>query len=109
MMELTDRQSWANFFAIDVTKINHRIIEWLELGGTFKGHLVQLPCNEQGHAQLDQVAQIQPGFESLHGWGIYHIHGQPMPVPHHSHCKRLFPKSTLFKLHPTAWCHQQIC
>lgn len=36
MMELTDRQSWANFFAIDVTKINHRIIEWLELEGTLK-------------------------------------------------------------------------
>ena len=33
------------------------IIESLELEGTFKGHLVQLPCNEQGHAQLDQVAQ----------------------------------------------------
>jgi len=27
----------------------HRIIEPLELEGTFKCHLVQLPCNEQGH------------------------------------------------------------
>jgi len=27
------------------------------LEGTFKGHLVQHPCNEQGHLQLDQVAQ----------------------------------------------------
>jgi len=44
-----------------------RITEPLELEGTFKGHLVQLPCNEQGHAQLDQVAQglIQPHLESL--------------------------------------------
>ena len=44
-----------------------RITEPLELEGTFKGHLVQLPCNEQGHAQLDQVAQglIQPRLESL--------------------------------------------
>jgi len=25
------------------------IIESLDLEGTFKGHLVQLPCNEQGH------------------------------------------------------------
>jgi len=24
-------------------------VESLELEGTFKGHLVQLPCNEQGH------------------------------------------------------------
>ena len=41
---------------------NFSVIESLELEGTFKGHLVQLPCNEQGHAQLDQVVQglIQP-------------------------------------------------
>ncbi len=45
------------------------IIESLELEGTFKGHLVQLPCNEKGHVQLDQVAQglIQPHLESLQG------------------------------------------
>ena len=35
----------------------HRIIESLELEGTFKGHLGQIPCNEQGHLQLDQGAQ----------------------------------------------------
>ena len=33
----------------------HRNIELFELEGTFKGHLVQLPCNEQGCLQLDQV------------------------------------------------------
>lgn len=34
----------------------HRIIESKNsLGWTFKGQLVQLPCNEQGHLQLDQV------------------------------------------------------
>mgnify|MGYP001854967389 CR=1 len=27
----------------------HRFIESLEKEGTFKDHLVQLPCNEQGH------------------------------------------------------------
>jgi len=39
------------------------------LEGTFKGHLVQLPCNEQEHPQLDQVAQglIQPPPGSLQG------------------------------------------
>ncbi|KAK4833081.1 hypothetical protein QYF61_027743 [Mycteria americana] len=36
---------------------NHRIIEWFGLERTFTGHLVQPPCNEQGHLQLDQVAQ----------------------------------------------------
>ena len=29
--------------------LNHRIIELLE--GTLKGHVVQFPCNEQGHLQ----------------------------------------------------------
>ena len=44
---------------------NHRIIESLELEGAFKGHVVQLPFNEQRHLQLDKVAQspVQPGFE----------------------------------------------
>ena len=69
-----------------------RITELLELEGTFKGHLVQLTCNEQGCAQLHQVVQglIQPGLESLQGQDI-HISGQPIPVPHHPHCKTLFP------------------
>lgn len=41
---------------------NYGVIESLELEGSFKGLLVQLPCSEQGHAQLNQVAQgfIQP-------------------------------------------------
>ena len=49
----------------------HRIIESLELEGTFKDHLVQLPCNEQGHPQLDLGVQglIQPHLESPQGWG----------------------------------------
>jgi len=34
-----------------------RIIESFELEGTFRSHLVQLPCNEQGYLQLYQVAQ----------------------------------------------------
>ena len=40
-------------------------MECFELGETFKGHLVQLPCNEQGHFYLDQVAQspVQPDLE----------------------------------------------
>lgn len=29
----------------------------MELEGTIKGHLVELPCNEQGYAQVDQVVQ----------------------------------------------------
>jgi len=83
-----------------------RIIESLELEGDFlKRHLVQLTCNEQGPTQLGQGGQglIQPRLESLQGWGISYISGQPVPVPHFPHCKRLAfffntkPKSSLFK------------
>ena len=83
---------------------NHRIIEFLELEWTFRGHLVQLSCNEPGYIQLDHVGQslIQPLLESLQGLGIHHISGQPVSVSHHPHCKRLIPciqpKSTLFKV-----------
>ena len=73
--------------------LDHRIIQSVKLEGTFKGHLVQLPCNELGHAQLDETAHglVQPYIESLQGWGINHISGQLLPVPHHPHCNRLFP------------------
>jgi len=33
------------------------IIESFELEGNLTGHLIQVPCTEQGHLQLDQVAQ----------------------------------------------------
>ena len=51
---------------------NHGIIESLELEETSEGHLVQIPCNEQGHAQTDQASQglIPPHLESFQGWGI---------------------------------------
>jgi len=64
------------------------IIESLELEGSIKDHLVQLPCNKQGHAQLNQVAQglIQPRLESLGGRGVNHISRHPVPVPQHPHC-----------------------
>ena len=45
--------------------ISHdRIIECFVSEGTFRGHLAQPPCSEQGHLQLHQVAQsaVQPGL-----------------------------------------------
>ena len=39
---------------------DHRITEWFELEGTFKGHLVLLPRNEQGHPQHHQVLRAHP-------------------------------------------------
>ena len=52
-------------------------MESLQLEETFKGHLVQLLCSDQKHADLDQVAQglIQPHLASLQGQGINHISG----------------------------------
>jgi len=43
--------------------------------GTLKGHLVQLPCREQEHLQLDQGAQspVQPDLECLQGQSIHHV------------------------------------
>lgn len=35
----------------------HRIIELFKMLETLEGHLLQLPCSEQGHLQLHQVAQ----------------------------------------------------
>ena len=72
-----------------VSFYNHRIEDFLELEGTFKDYLAELPCNEQGHPQLYQVAQsiIQPGLESRQGQGFNYISSQPVSVRHHSHCK----------------------
>lgn len=36
--------------------------EWFELGGTLKGPLVHPLCREQGHTQLDWVAQSPSGL-----------------------------------------------
>ena len=48
--------------AVCAVPLLHGKVEWFGLGGTFKGHLVQPPCKDQGHLQLDQVAQspVQP-------------------------------------------------
>ena len=55
----------------------------IELERTFKGHLVQLPYNEQGHLQLEQAAQspIQPDLECLQREGIHCFSRQPVPAP----------------------------
>ena len=54
----------------------------LALEGTFKGHLVQLPCNEQRCPQLDQVAQslIEPHLKSLQGQGMSIEKRPPTPL-----------------------------
>ena len=91
-MDTSTASLWAlldRFFSLHY----HRIIEWFELEGTFKGHLVQPPCHEQGHLPLDQVAQspVQPDLECSQGWGIHHLSGKPLPVSHHSCRKKFLP------------------
>ena len=65
------------------------IIESFELEGAFEVYLVQLPCKEQGHLQLDQVTQspIQPDLEYLQGnlwlqdfWFNLSLNQEPLPV-----------------------------
>jgi len=43
-------------------------------------HPVSTPCYVQGRQPADQAAQshIQPGLESLQGWGIHNLLGQPV-------------------------------
>lgn len=43
--------------AVCAVRLLHGKVEWFGLGGTFKGHLVQPPGNEEGRLQLDPVAQ----------------------------------------------------
>ena len=54
------------------------IIKSFELEGTFKGHVVQLPCNEQEHLQLHQFPQslVHPNLEHFQGWRIQHLSGR---------------------------------
>ena len=75
----------------------HRIIECFGLEGTFRGQLAQPPCSEQGHLQLDHVAQspVQPGLECFQGWGLHHFSGQPVPVFHHPCGKKFLPSLSL--------------
>jgi len=62
-----------------ISSYHQRIMKVFELVGTLKGHLVQLLCNDQGHLQLNQVAQsaIQPNPP---GKGIHHIPGRAGPA-----------------------------
>ena len=66
------------------------ITESFELDETLTGHLVQIPCNEQGHLQLEQGAHgpVQPDLEHLQRWNIHHLSGQPVLVPYHPNCKK---------------------
>ena len=59
----------VQLYAYEVA-VNHRITECFGLEGTFRCHLVQPPCSEQGHLQLDQAAQspVQPDLECFQGW-----------------------------------------
>jgi len=84
-----------------IIESQNRIIECFGLEGSFRGHLSQPPCSEQGYLLLDQVTQspVQPGLECFQGWGLHCHSGQPVPVFHHPHSKKFLPyiqsKSTL--------------
>jgi len=72
---------------------NHRTMEWFGWEGTFKGHLVQRCCHEQGHLHPDQVAQspVHPGLECFQRSGINHLSGQLVLGFHHPQHEKLPP------------------
>jgi len=71
----------------------NRTIECFGLEGTFRGHLAQPPCSEQGHLPLDEAAQspVQPGLECFQGRVLHYLSGQPVPVFHHPYHKNFLP------------------
>lgn len=77
---------------------NHRLVSqkdrmaWVEKKHSDRG--VSSPCYVQGRQPLDdQAAQrhIQPGLESLQGWGLRNLPGQAVPVHHHPRRAKLLP------------------
>ena len=71
----TISQNSSSSLVLHFTGKDRRIIELFELEGTLESDRVQLSCNEQGHLQLDQVAQspVQPDLGCLQGQGIHHL------------------------------------
>ena len=73
-----------------------------ELQATFKGSLVQLPCNEQGHLHLDQVLRALLSL-TLQDKGIHHLSGQPVPVLHYPYKKFCPYVQSISPLFPFPW------
>ncbi len=72
----------------------HRRIEWPGLKRSTVIAAFRAPCYVQGRQPLDdQAAQrhIQPGLESLQGWGLRNLPGQAVPVHHHPRRAKLLP------------------
>ena len=88
---------WPGILVLSVTVVLTIVLQ----KGPFKGHLVQLPCSEQDHLQLDQVPQgpIQPFLECLWGQGFHHLFGQPVLVLQYPYHKNL-PCYILSSLQP---------
>ena len=102
----TSSKRWISCLSMNMKIKSQNCLSWKR---TLKA-LVQLTRNEQGHPQLDQVAQcpVQPGLECFQGQDFHHISGQPVPVTHHLHCRRLFPSiqpvATLFQFETISPC-----
>ncbi|KAK4831119.1 LOW QUALITY PROTEIN: hypothetical protein QYF61_015422 [Mycteria americana] len=77
--------------------LNHRLL-WI--GRDLYRSSSPTPLQEQGHLQLDQVAQspIQPDPECFQGWGLHYF---SVPVPHHPHllegCYKVSPQPSLLQ------------
>ena len=59
-----------------------KIIELFELEGTFKITLLQWTGTPTDWWSAQ--CPLQPDLECFQGRSIHHLHGQPVPVPHHT-------------------------
>lgn len=66
---------------------NHSMVS---VRGCLIDHLIPIPCREQGHLPVEQVAQspVQLVLLHFHEWGILSFSGQPVPFPHQPHSEK---------------------
>jgi len=95
----------------------NRLIEFFELEGTHRGHLVQFPCSEQGCLQLHQVLRVPSSLTlSVSGDGAtstdlamvlsMFLQSRIVPVWHQlgSRCReKSCPEATEFGLTVSSW------
>ena len=63
-----DFLSWFSLRGSVQCVFSQHFVESFELEGTIKGHLVQLPCNEQGHLHWIRCTEPHPTWPWMRPW-----------------------------------------